>query len=237
MTERQPRSDQRAQDQDQNEVSLDSANVARPAGAHGYAGAVAVANEPEGPIGRPELATSDTELTVAYEAGVAPKARSQWAYARIRFFRHKLAVLSLIVLVLIGLVALFAERVAPYGFEYIPFTDAEALLENPNLIQESLNRPPQMEGKHLFGTDTLQNLPEKPRFVINATNVQTGSLWRFSREYMADYRIGRFPEPEVELAVAVGASSAFPPVLSPVRMKVDPNGYEQDGRGPLCRPP
>lgn len=91
--------------------------------------------------------------------------------------------------------------------------------------------------KHLFGTDTLRNLPEQPRFVINATNVQTGSLWRFSRKYMADYRIGLFPEPEVELAVAVGASSAFPPVLSPVRMKVDPNGYEQDGRGPLCRPP
>jgi len=91
--------------------------------------------------------------------------------------------------------------------------------------------------KHLFGSDTLQSLPEQPRFVINATNVQTGSLWRFSREYMADYRIGVFPEPEVELAVAVGASSAFPPVLSPVRMKVDPNGYEQDGRGPLCRPP
>jgi len=46
--------------------------------------------------------------------------------------------------------------------------------------------------KHLFGTDTLRNLPEQPRFVINATNVQTGSLWRFSRKYMADYRIGLY---------------------------------------------
>lgn len=91
---------------------------------------------------------------------------------------------------------------------------------------------------HLFGRDTLQNLPpDPPRFVINATNVQTGSLWRFSRKYMADYRIGVYPGPEVELAVAVGASSAFPPVLSPVRLSIDPNGWAQDGRGPLCVPP
>ena len=38
-----------------------------------------------------------TELT--YEAGVELKARSQWAYASMRFFRHKLAVVSLVVLI------------------------------------------------------------------------------------------------------------------------------------------
>jgi NTE family protein len=35
--------------------------------------------------------------------------------------------------------------------------------------------------EHLFGDATLQDLPDDPpRFVINATNVQTGLLWRFS---------------------------------------------------------
>ena len=91
--------------------------------------------------------------------------------------------------------------------------------------------------EHLFGGDTLQQLPDRPRFVINATNVQTGSLWRFSKPYMADYRVGVYPAPRVELAVAVGASSAFPPVLSPVRLTVDANGYAADGRGSLCRSP
>jgi NTE family protein len=91
--------------------------------------------------------------------------------------------------------------------------------------------------KHLFGGETLQQLPDRPRFVINATNVQTGSLWRFSKPYMADYRVGVFPTPQVELAVAVGASAAFPPVLSPVRLTVDANGYAADGRGALCRSP
>jgi len=85
---------------------------------------------------------------------------------------------------------------------------------------------------HLFDHDTLQELPDRPRFVINATNVQTGSLWRFSKAYMADYRIGMYPDPDVELAVAVAASSAFPPVLSPVRLSVDPMRYSQEGRGP-----
>jgi NTE family protein len=91
--------------------------------------------------------------------------------------------------------------------------------------------------RHLFGRATLQDLPDHPRFVVNATNVQTGRLWRFSKPYMADYRVGMLPDPDVELAVAVAASSAFPPVLSPLRLKVDPARFAAEGRGPLHVPP
>lgn len=92
--------------------------------------------------------------------------------------------------------------------------------------------------KHLFGEATLQQLPTgDPRFVINATNLQTGALWRFSQPYMADYQVGMIPTPDVELAVAVAASSAFPPILSPLRLKVDPDAYAAENRGPLFRPP
>ena len=80
--------------------------------------------------------------------------------------------------------------------------------------------------RHLFGDATLQDLPLEPRFVINATNVQSGALWRFSRPFMADYRVGLVKNPRIELAVAVAASSAFPPVLSPLRLAVDPASYE-----------
>jgi len=81
--------------------------------------------------------------------------------------------------------------------------------------------------KHLFGKATLQALPlEQPRFVINATNVQSGALWRFSRPYMADYRVGVVRNPTIELAVAVAASSAFPPMLSPLRMELEPALYD-----------
>jgi NTE family protein len=81
--------------------------------------------------------------------------------------------------------------------------------------------------EHLFGRATLQDLPpDPPRFVINATNVQSGALWRFSRPYMRDYRVGKISAPTVELGVAVAASSAFPPVLSPLRLEVDSSRYE-----------
>jgi NTE family protein len=79
--------------------------------------------------------------------------------------------------------------------------------------------------KHLFGASTLQDLPTEPEFVINATNVQSGALWRFLRAYMADYRVGLVRHPAVELAVAVAASSAFPPVLSPLRLEIDAAAY------------
>jgi NTE family protein len=43
--------------------------------------------------------------------------------------------------------------------------------------------------KYLFGNATLQDLPDDPpRFVINATNVQSGALWRFMKPYMRDWR-------------------------------------------------
>jgi NTE family protein len=91
--------------------------------------------------------------------------------------------------------------------------------------------------RHIFGRAGLKDLPDRPRFVINATNIQTGALWRFSKPYMADYQVGMVPKPEVELAVAVAASSAFPPILSPVRLKVDPAGFDPANRGPLHKPP
>jgi NTE family protein len=80
--------------------------------------------------------------------------------------------------------------------------------------------------KHLFGNATLQDLPnDPPRFVINATSVQTGALFRFSKPFLADYRVGLQTNPTVELAVAVAASSAFPPVLSPLRLELDPSAW------------
>ncbi|HET7229021.1 MAG TPA: patatin-like phospholipase family protein [Longimicrobium sp.] len=90
--------------------------------------------------------------------------------------------------------------------------------------------------KHLFGDATLQDLPddakgEGPRFVINATNVQSGALWRFSRPYMADYHVGMVMNPTTSLALAVTASSAFPPVLSPARMKLKPGEVQKSPKG------
>lgn len=79
--------------------------------------------------------------------------------------------------------------------------------------------------KLLFGDATLQDLPDAPRFVINATNVETGSLWRFSKPYMRDWQVGRVDNPRISLADAVTASSAFPPVLSPFVLDVEESDF------------
>ncbi len=80
-------------------------------------------------------------------------------------------------------------------------------------------------GKHLFGKATLQDLPDDPVFVINATNVQSGALWRFRKAYMRDYLVGEIVNPQVSIAKAVTASSAFPPFLSPVQLDLDPSAF------------
>ena len=96
----------------------------------------------------PEGATVlEAETELAYEAGVELKARSQWSYARMRFFRHKLAVAGLVVLLFFALVAVFAKQIAPYGFDEID-------LDNINPTT-GLATPPTLDGWHIFGTDQL----------------------------------------------------------------------------------
>ena len=89
--------------------------------------------------------THDAEL--AYEAGVEVKSRSQWSYARMRFFRHKAAVVSLGVLILFGLVAIFAKQIAPYGFDEIDLDNIDPTT--------GLAKAPTFDGGHIFGTDQL----------------------------------------------------------------------------------
>jgi NTE family protein len=92
----------------------------------------------------------------------------------------------------------------------------------------------------LFGDATLQDLPsdaEGPRFVINATSVQSGALVRMSRPYLADYRVGVIRKPKILLAEAVAASSAFPPFLSPAEIDVDPGDFETDASCDLQHEP
>lgn len=94
--------------------------------------------------------------------------------------------------------------------------------------------------RHLYHGATLQSLPsdaDGPRFVINATNVQSGALWRFSKPYMRDYRVGEVKAPTTALALAVAASSAFPPVLSPAYLELSSSDFTPNTGTDLQRPP
>jgi ABC-type dipeptide/oligopeptide/nickel transport system permease subunit len=80
-------------------------------------------------------------LDLAHEHGLELKARSQWGYARRRFVRHRLAMASLVVLVIILGAGVFAGTVAPYTFDAQDF-------ENSGIA-------PTLKDKHFFGTDVL----------------------------------------------------------------------------------
>jgi NTE family protein len=115
--------------------------------------------------------------------------------------------------------------------------DAEAIITGLVLPGRVSDKVAAAYRHHLFGDATLQDLPDEPRFVINATNVQSGALWRFMKPYMRDYRVGKVAKPRIPLAQAVAASSAFPPVLSPFEMRLDPASFEVNTGLDLQREP
>ena len=78
--------------------------------------------------------------------------------------------------------------------------DRGAILRGTLLPGEVSDRVVAAYREHLFDDATLQDIPDSPRFVINATNVQSGALWRFSRNAMRDYRVGSIPNPTLPLA-------------------------------------
>ena len=87
------------------------------------------------------VASDALGMELAYESGLEVKARSQWAFARRRFLRHRLAMASLIVLVLVFGAGAFASRIAPYSFDQI---DLNNILHAPTT-----------QGHHFFGTDDI----------------------------------------------------------------------------------
>lgn len=66
-------------------------------------------------------------------------------------------------------------------------------------------------------------LPELPQFVFCSTDMTFGVNWTFTRARIGDYQAGSMaPTAEHDVALAVAASSCFPPVFNPLRMHLDP---------------
>jgi NTE family protein len=91
--------------------------------------------------------------------------------------------------------------------------------------------------RNLLGRATLQDLPDQPRFIFNATNLHSAVLWRSSKPYMRDYRVGEIKESTIEVAIAVAASGAFPPLLSPVTLEPKATDWTPGSGLDLQRPP
>ena len=89
----------------------------------------------------PPVLPGDASLEAVYEQGLAIEARSQWQLARRRFFRHKLAIGSLVVLAVIFGAAIFAEQITVFDY-------AEQDFDHSSI-------GPTFTHHHYFGTDQL----------------------------------------------------------------------------------
>jgi NTE family protein len=76
---------------------------------------------------------------------------------------------------------------------------------------------------------TLAQLPPRPRFIFCATDLVFGVNWVFERERLGDYQAGYCSPPPADwpLARAVAASSCFPPIFSPLPVRMRPRDLKR----------
>ncbi|MEF3135419.1 patatin-like phospholipase family protein [Rhizobium sp. 268] len=111
------------------------------------------------------------------------------------------------------------------------FADGPSFLKGVfNPFSSAAEEAAKLYDRHLFDgkSPSLKDLPGSPWFVFCASNLSTGSLFRMSNRYIADYRIGVSFHPALSLATAVAASAAFPPVLSPLRVDLSQFSWRRE---------
>ncbi len=122
--------------------------------------------------------------------------------------------------------------------------------ERVDILAGTLGRVPYLSGKwtrgiydeFLYKFARMADLPKRPRFVFNATSMHSGKLVRINRDYIADWTTGSWSIGDLGVADAVAASSAFPPVLSPVVFELEDRTFtpfkqdEDSGRTPYPPP-
>ncbi len=93
--------------------------------------------------------------------------------------------------------------------------------------------------QELWGVNiALKDLPERPRWMINATCYETGKNWRFERSRMGDYIFGYSSDTDVPLSDALAASAGFPGLIGPLALETSKHKwfkYASDLRDPLDR--
>lgn len=76
------------------------------------------------------------------------------------------------------------------------------------------------------------NTPGNPTFIFYATSLQTGRSFRFRQDCIADWMLGQSTHTDLPLALVVAASSAFPPLFSPIVIRTNPKSWSGGIPGP-----
>ena len=72
---------------------------------------------------------------------------------------------------------------------------------------------------------SLKDLAEHPKWIINTTSYESGKNWRFSREYIGDWRFGRNYSANTKVSIAAAASAAVPVGIGVMKYKVPLDGW------------
>ncbi len=79
--------------------------------------------------------------------------------------------------------------------------------------------------RHWGVTASLQDLPDQPRWMINATCYESGKNFRFERFRMGDYVLGYTNDTNFPLSDAMAASAGFPGLIGPMIIKTDQHSW------------
>lgn len=82
-----------------------------------------------------------------------------------------------------------------------------------------------VEYRRLLGSVRLSALPDTPRFVFCAANLQTGVSFELSARSIGDYALGYAEPGPLTLAEAVAASSSFPFAFPPLVRTMDVDAF------------
>lgn len=85
--------------------------------------------------------------------------------------------------------------------------------------------------EHWGVTASLSALPERPRWIINATCYETGQNWRFERSRMGDDVFGHTDDTDIPLSDALAASAGFPGLIGPLEFDTRHRSWSQRVRG------
>lgn len=125
----------------------------------------------------------------------------------------------------------FIDKILPKAHEFITTHDLQLsliwrVIQSPLRIFKTRADDLSTLMRKIWGvTINLRDLPEHPRWMINATCYETGKNWRFERFRMGDYIFGYTHDTNIPLSDALAASAGFPGLIGPLVFNTRPYSW------------
>jgi NTE family protein len=141
--------------------------------------------------------------------------------------------------------AVYCEKILPAVRNLLTTVDFKALLVKRSLlnifkIAEARADDLSVLMQKYWGINiSLNQLPELPRWLINATCYESGKNWRFERSRMGDYVSGYSHDTDLPLSDAMAASAGFPGLIGALPLETQNRSwfnYDEAGSSQPIQP-